>query len=146
MIKAEIQYAVNFSDIPTKEQFQSWAAAIESTNDQEVTIRIVDEAEITELNNVYRKKPQATNVLAFPADIPAEIELPLIGDIAICAPIVAQQAAEQGKSVVSHWAHLTLHGILHLQGYDHIDDAEAKIMENLEVQLMSKLGFPNPYV
>lgn len=146
MIKAEIQYAVNFSYIPTEAQFQSWVAAVESPDDQEVSIRIVDKTEITELNNVYRKKPQATNVLAFPADIPAEIELPFIGDIAICAPIVAQQAAEQGKSVDSHWAHLTLHGILHLQGYDHINDADAKIMENLEVQLMSKLGFPNPYV
>lgn len=146
MISVEIQRAVAGTDIPDDEQFQTWAATIDSECDQEVAIRIVDEDEIEELNRVYRKQPKVTNVLAFPADIPPEVTLPFIGDIVICAPIVAKQAIEQGKSVLSHWAHLTLHGILHLQGYDHIDAADAKKMENLEVQLMSKLGFPNPYV
>ena len=145
MINVEIQRVLKGFDIPDDEQFRKWAAAVDASSKQEVSIRIVDEAEITELNRMYRKKSQATNVLAFPAEIPVEAGLPFIGDIVICAPIVAKQAAEQGKSLLSHWAHMTLHGILHLQGYDHIDDADAKIMENIEVQLMSKLGFPNPY-
>ena len=142
----EIQRAVEDSTIPDDEQFQKWAAAIEASDKQVVSIRIVDEVEIAALNQQYRKKSHATNVLAFPADIPTEVDLPFIGDIVICAPVVAKQAAEQGKSLLSHWAHMTLHGILHLQGYDHIDDADAKIMENIEVHLMSKLGFSNPYV
>ncbi len=145
MVTVQVQQAASGPDIPDNDQFQQWAAAIDATVEQEVSIRIVDEAESAALNQQYRKKPQATNVLAFPADIPPEVDLPFIGDIVICAPIVAKQAAEQGKSLLSHWAHLTLHGILHLQGYDHLDDADAKNMENIEIQLMSKLGFSNPY-
>ena len=146
MVNVAVQRAIEGSEIPSDEQFQQWAAVVDASNDQEVSIRIVDEAEIVALNLHYRRKSQATNVLAFPAHMPAGVDLPFIGDIVICAPIVAKQAAEQGKSLLSHWAHMTLHGILHLQGYDHIDDAEAKIMENIEIQLMSKLGFSNPYV
>lgn len=148
MVKVEVQYAVTDSNIPTEQDFQNWASVIEAKYNEceDVAIRIVDENEITNLNNEYRKKAQATNVLAFPAEIPEGTGLPFIGDIVICAPIVAKQAAEQGKSLLSHWAHLTLHGILHLQGYDHIDSADAQIMEQLEVQLMQKLGFPNPYL
>ena len=146
MINVEVQRAVEGFDIPDDTQFQTWAAAVETNSDREVSIRIVDEAEITELNRQFRKNSQATNVLAFPAEIPQQVKLPFIGDVVICAPIVAKQAAEQGKSQASHWAHMTLHGILHLQGYDHIDDADAKIMEKLEVQYLNKLGFPNPYL
>ena len=152
MVRVDVQYALSdqvlCQAVPTEDQFKAWASAIDATKrtDEDVVIRVVDEAEIAALNSKYRKKTQSTNVLAFPAEIPAGTDLPFIGDIVICAPIVAKQAAEQGKSLDSHWAHLTLHGILHLQGYDHTDDAEAKIMENLEVQLMNKLGFSNPYV
>ncbi len=148
MVTVEVQYAVSDPAIPTEEQFQHWASVMEAgeNGNQEVAIRIVNEEEITTLNTDYRNKALGTNVLAFPAEIPPETELPFIGDVVICAPIVAKEAAEQGKSVLSHWAHLTLHGILHLQGYDHIDEADAKIMEKLEIQFMSKLGFENPYV
>ena len=111
MINVEIQRAVEDSTIPDDEQFQKWAAAIEASDKQVVSIRIVDEVEIAALNQQYRKKSHATNVLAFPANIPAEVDLPFIGDIVICAPVVAKQAAEQGKSLLSHWAHMTLHGI-----------------------------------
>ena len=148
MVKVEVQYAVTDPNIPTQQDFQHWASVIEAKfNEREdVAIRIVDEGEITNLNNDYRNRAQATNVLAFPTEIPKGTGLPFIGDIVICAPIVAKQAAEQGKSLSSHWAHLTLHGILHLQGYDHIDSADARIMEQLEAHLMQKLGFPNPYL
>ena len=146
MISVEVQRAFESSAIPSNEQFQAWAAVVATKSDQVISIRIVDEDEITKLNEKYRKKSATTNVLAFPAEIPAGVDLPFIGDIVMCAPIVAKQAAEQGKSPASHWAHMTLHGILHLQGYDHIDAADAEIMESLEVQLMHKLGFANPYV
>ena len=146
MIKVEVQRAIHGPDIPDDECFHRWAAIIDADVEQGVAIRIVDQAEIVQLNQQYRGKPHATNVLAFPAEIPPEVDIPFIGDIVVCAPIVAQQAADQGKSLLSHWAHMTLHGILHLQGYDHIDVADAEIMENIEIQLMNKLGFANPYV
>ena len=148
MVKVEVQYAVVDPNIPTEQEFQDWASIIEAKihAQEEVSIRIVDENEIAKLNHDYRNRAQSTNVLAFPAEIPSGTNLPFIGDIVICAPIVAKQAAEQGKSLASHWAHLMLHGILHLQGYDHIDAIDAKNMEQLEAQLMQKLGFPNPYL
>jgi len=146
MIQVEVQYAASSGDIPCENTFQSWAGKIEVETTQEVALRIVDEAEMTQLNQQYRKKSGATNVLSFPAEFPDGVDVPFLGDIIICAPVVAKEAADQGKSLDSHWAHMVVHGILHLQGYDHIDDAEAEQMESLEIKIMHLLGFANPYV
>jgi probable rRNA maturation factor len=111
----------------------------------EVAIRIVGADEGQALNRDYRGKDYATNVLSFPAELPPGVDLPLIGDLAICAPVVAREAAEQGKKPRDHWAHLTVHGTLHLLGYDHIEDAEAEAMEALETRILAGLGIGDPY-
>jgi len=116
--------------------------------DFDMTIRIVDINEGKTLNFTYRKKDYATNVLSFPFDVPEGIEgidVNLLGDIIICAPIVSQEANEQHKTERSHWAHLAIHGTLHLLGFDHVDDSDAEIMEAIEVKTMAKLGFTDPY-
>ncbi len=125
MITVEVQFAASTDDIPDEGTFQSWVSMIEASTTQEVGLRIVDEVEMTKLNEQYRKKSGSTNVLSFPADLPHGVDVPFLGDIIICAPVVAKEAKDQGKSLNSHWAHMTVHGILHLQGYDHIDNAEA---------------------
>jgi probable rRNA maturation factor len=111
----------------------------------EVAIRIVGADEGQALNRDYRGKDYATNVLSFPAELPPGVDLPLIGDLAICAPVVAREATEQGKKPRDHWAHLTVHGTLHLLGYDHIEDAEAEAMEALETRILAGLGIGDPY-
>ncbi|MED5467427.1 MAG: rRNA maturation RNase YbeY, partial [Pseudomonadota bacterium] len=126
--------------------FEAWAeAAWQDENPTEVTIRIVDNDESRELNNQYRDKDKPTNVLSFPFEAPAGITVPLAGDLVICAPVVEQEAREQSKDAVAHWAHMVVHGMLHLQGYDHIEDNEAEVMEALEIRLLAQLGFANPY-
>lgn len=143
----EIQQASSSTDLPTEEQFSTWlnAAAQEGYEDFELCLRIVDSDEITELNHQYRDKNKATNVLSFPADLPEDIDIPLLGDIVICSTVVEQEAKEQGKTLEAHWAHLCIHGMLHLQGYDHIEDDEAEIMETLEIQILKQLGYNSPY-
>ena len=111
----------------------------------ELLIRLVGYEESRSLNSRYRNIDKATNVLSFSADLPAEVELCLLGDIVICAPLVASEAADQGKPLKSHWAHLTIHGVLHLLGYDHLGDEEATQMEALEIGILGALGFLNPY-
>ncbi|MCB1807111.1 MAG: rRNA maturation RNase YbeY, partial [Candidatus Competibacteraceae bacterium] len=112
----------------------------------ELTIRLVDEAESSMLNESYRHKQGPTNVLSFPFEAPIpEIDMPLLGDIVICVPVVEHEAAEQNKPLMAHWAHLVIHGVLHLQGYDHQTETEADVMEALEVTLLDRLGFPDPY-
>ncbi|MEY0159662.1 rRNA maturation RNase YbeY, partial [Providencia manganoxydans] len=106
----------------------------------EVTIRIVDEAESHELNLTYRGKDRPTNVLSFPFEAPPEVELPLLGDLIICRQVVEKEADEQNKTVEEHWAHMVIHGCLHLLGYDHIEDDEAEEMEGLETEILQKLG------
>ena len=116
--------------------------------DFDMTIRIVDLNEGKKLNLTYRKKDYATNVLSFPFEIPEGIEgidINLLGDIIICAPVVSKEADEQDKTERSHWAHLAIHGTLHLLGFDHVEDDDAKIMEAIEVNTMAKLGFTDPY-
>jgi probable rRNA maturation factor len=132
---------------PTNALFESWvrAALKPRVADAEISLRIVDEAEIAELNHAYRGKNYATNVLSFPADLPPELNLPHLGDIVICAAIVEQEATEQEKPIEAHWAHMIVHGTLHLLGYDHIDDDEAEAMEQLEIAILSQLNYPNPY-
>tara|TARA_R110001599_G_scaffold61708_7_gene171705 strand:- start:18729 stop:19220 length:492 start_codon:yes stop_codon:yes gene_type:complete len=143
----DLQIACEAGDLPSQAQFESWAkAALQAhRDDAELSIRLVDIAESAELNLQYRQKIGPTNVLSFPADLPPELELPLLGDLAICKQVVEREAAEQGKACHDHWAHMVIHGTLHLLGYDHIDDDEAEIMEALEISLLKTLKISNPY-
>lgn len=147
MIELDLQVASE-GQAPSLEQLQQWCALAlrQRSADSELTIRLVDEPEGRELNNTWRHKDYATNVLSFPADVPdGLLDIPLLGDLVICVPVVEREAAEQGKSLEAHWAHLVIHGSLHLLGYDHIDDAEAEEMEALEQNLLAELGHPDPY-
>lgn len=147
-VELDLQLATAAGDLPGEAQLRQWCelALRQRTAPSELTIRIVDEAEGRELNHTWRGKNYATNVLSFPAEIPdGLLDIPLLGDLVICAPVVAREAAEQGKRAEAHWAHLVIHGCLHLLGYDHIDDAEAEEMEALERQLLAELGHPDPY-
>ena len=110
-----------------------------------MTWTVVDAAESQHLNLTYRGKDKPTNVLSFPADLPDFVESTHLGDLAICAEVVVHEAREQGKPVMNHWAHMTIHGCLHLLGYDHIKDDEAALMEDLEVKLLAALNIPDPY-
>ena len=134
--------------LPTAEQIEQWAtAAVQPQSDEvEMTVRIVDEAESHALNLNYRGKDRPTNVLSFPFECPDEVELPLLGALVICRQVVEREAQEQDKSVMAHWAHMVVHGSLHLLGYDHIEDDEAEEMESLETQIMTGLGFVDPYL
>jgi len=134
--------------LPAESDFQRWleAAVTPFQPESEVTIRLVDEAESNVLNLTYRGKDKPTNVLSFPFEAPPGIELPLLGDLIICRQVVEQEAAEQGKTVEAHWAHMVVHGTLHLLGYDHIEDEEAEEMEALETEIMLALGYPDPYI
>ena len=136
------------SDLPTAEQIEQWAtAAVQPQSDEvEMTVRIVDEAESHALNLNYRGKDRPTNVLSFPFECPDEVDLPLLGDLVICRQVVEREAQEQDKPVMAHWAHMVVHGSLHLLGYDHIEDDEAEEMESLETQIMTELGFADPYL
>ena len=140
-LKFSLQIASLHAQIPTKNLFKKWAKAALRV-DTEATIRIVDEDEGRALNLTYRGKDYATNVLTFPLS-----ETPhLMGDIVICAPIVAKEAAEQQITLEAHFAHLTVHGVLHLHGYDHEDPHQAELMESIEIQILAKLGYANPYL
>jgi probable rRNA maturation factor len=111
----------------------------------ELTIRLVDENEALKLNHKWRQHSYPTNILSFPLECSLDLQIPLLGDLVICAPIVTREAAEQHKSGAAHWAHLVIHGTLHLLGYDHIDETQAQIMESLEIKILQNLGYPNPY-
>jgi probable rRNA maturation factor len=136
-----IQYASDAKHLPTRAQFRKWVKAALRV-DTEVTIRIVDAEEGRELNSMYRGKDYATNVLTFPLTE----EPHLMGDIIICAPVVEAEAKSQNKTIEAHFAHLTVHGILHLHGYDHETEAQAELMEGLETAIVTKLGYPSPYL
>lgn len=136
-----LQLASKENNLPSEAAFKRWVRAALRV-DTSVTIRIVDAEESRALNATYRGKDYATNVLTFPLT-----EYPhLMGDIVICAPVVAREAIEQGKPLQAHYAHMTVHGVLHLHGYDHEVDAQADLMEAMETAVMQKLGFANPYV
>ncbi len=140
-LAATIQYVSEANSLPNASQFRKWAKAALRV-DTKATIRIVDEDEGRALNLAYRGKDYATNVLTFPL---AE-EPHLIGDIVICAPIVRREAATQAKQLTAHYAHLTVHSMLHLHGYDHETEAQAELMEAIEIQILAKLGYANPYL
>lgn len=152
MYKITIQHAADSAAfIPQSTALRKWAkkALREQIPSAEATIRIVSLEEMTELNSTYRRKQGPTNVLSFPFDMPEEIaidiDIPILGDIVICADVVNREAAEQNKPPEAHWAHMIIHGMFHLLGYDHEVESEAEVMEALEIDVMKKLGFPNPY-
>jgi len=147
MVELDLQVATN-EPVPSEALFQQWCetAVRMRKGDSELTIRLVDVPEGRELNNTYRHKDYATNVLSFPADVPDDmLDIPLLGDLVICVAVVEREAAEQGKSLEAHWAHLVIHGCLHLLGFDHEEDEEAEEMEALERTLLAELGHPDPY-
>ena len=142
-----VNYAAPRAGVPAAVSFRKWvAAALKGRiREADLAIRIGDEREGQALNRHYRGKDYATNVLSFPAELPEGVKLPLLGDLVICAPVVAREAAEQGKPVAAHYAHLTVHGVLHLLCWDHEHDKDAEAMEQLEREVLAELGLPDPY-
>jgi probable rRNA maturation factor len=142
----EVQYAVAGDTLPSPDDIRRWVvhALQVGRDDVELVVRIVDEAEMTALNQRYRGKSGVTNVLSFPYEPLPGVSSGLLGDVVVCAPVVAEEAIRQGKSPEAHWAHLVMHGVLHLQGYDHHHDRDAR-MEALETRLLAGLGFADPY-
>ncbi|WP_372166124.1 rRNA maturation RNase YbeY [Xanthomonas axonopodis] len=146
-----VSYALPRAGLPSAVSFRKWvAAALKGRiREADLAVRLVDEKEGCSLNHHYRGKDYATNVLSFPAELPEGlpkgIKMPLLGDLVICAPVVAREAAEQGKLLAAHYAHLTVHGTLHLLGWDHEDDKEAEAMEQLEREILADLGIDDPY-
>lgn len=148
MNSIEIQTVFESEGQPDQQQIQCWVdAALDDYNqDTEIVVRIVDEQESAQLNEQYRHKPGPTNILSFPVDVPEGIELDLLGDLVICAPVLEKEAKEQQKLLMHHWAHIVVHGVLHLLGYDHLDETEAELMENKEIAILNKLNINNPYI
>lgn len=146
-LKVILQNRTRHLNTPAKKQFQQWAqsALIDDIDAAELTIRIVNSNESTELNQKYRHKNGPTNVLSFSYEPFPGAEVHSLGDLVLCAELVESEAQTQGKATLAHWAHLTVHGVLHLQGYDHIRLTDAKTMEQLEVRILHDLGFSNPY-
>ena len=136
--------------VPDEDDLRSWIAAALASQptrgEVEITVRLVDAPEMATLNQTYRGKDGPTNVLSFPADLPPELDLPLLGDIVICAPVVAAEALAQHKRPDAHWAHMAVHGTLHLLGYDHLEENEAITMEALESAILADLHYPCPYL
>ncbi len=134
--------------LPAEADFTHWLQGVlpRFCEQAELTIRLVDEGESHQLNLTYRGMDKPTNVLSFPFEAPPGIELPLLGDLVICRQVVEREASEQDKNLDAHWAHMVVHGCLHLLGYDHIEDDEAEEMESLETEIMQQMGFPDPYL
>ena len=146
-----VSYALPRAGLPAAVSFRKWVAAALSgrIREADLAIRLVDAKEGRALNRHYRGRDYATNVLSFPADLPEGlpkgVRLPLLGDLVLCAPVVAREARDQGKPLTAHYAHLTVHGTLHLLGWDHGDDVEAEAMEQLEREILAGLGIDDPY-
>lgn len=151
-VEVSLESDTTFANCPEPDQFQTWAKAALSGHDGafNLAIRIVDEAEMQQFNLRYRQKDYATNVLSFPADLPdglpEELRRSQLGDLLICAPVVASEANQQKREEQHHWAHLTIHGVLHLLGYDHESADEALIMETRETTILAQLGISDPYL
>lgn len=134
--------------LPKDDDLQKWlkeTLEFEQHGDVELTIRFVSEIESAELNEKYRDKKEPTNVLSFPFEVPDELELNLLGDLVICSDVVKKEALEQSKEELAHWAHMVIHGTLHLLGYDHLTSSDADVMEAKEIKILSQLGYPDPY-
>ena len=146
-IHIEVDDASEAAGVPSAVDLRRWALAALAGRHREgeLVIRIVGEAEGSALNGAYRHKPGPTNVLSFPAEIPAGVPLAVLGDLVICAPVVQREAREQGKAADAHWAHMVVHGCLHLSGFDHVTEAQAAEMEPLESAVLAGLGFSDPY-
>lgn len=147
MIELVVQNVSAAADLPTENDIRPWVeVALAGYPDAAaVTIRMVDEPEGRKLNLRFRNTDYATNVLSFPADVPGIIDLPDLGDIVLCVPVIAREAGEQGKNPMDHWAHLVVHGVLHLLGHDHGEAEQAQAMESMEIGILKKLGISNPY-
>lgn len=146
-LRLALQSESSAKGLPRAPSIAQWARAAltgSGRGSAEVTVRLVDEAESARLNSRYRGKRGPTNVLSFSYE-PGRGVPGLSGDLVICAPVVAREAVEQGKSRRAHWAHMVVHGIMHLRGYDHIRETDAEVMETLETRVLKRLGFPNPY-
>ncbi len=146
-LRIDIQAGTGRSGVPPVAKLRHWArsALAGRRRDAELTIRIVDAAESQALNRRYRDKDRPTNVLSFPAELPADLGLPLLGDVVICKEVVESEARAQDKPAEAHWAHMVIHGVLHLLGYDHDTDEQALEMESLEAGILAELGWPDPY-
>ena len=144
----DVQYAAKQSNLPDRAQITRWVeiALAGQRSEAELTVRIVGEEEGRELNERWRGGNDATNVLSFPAGDEQDIVPELLGDIVICAPVVSRESAAQGKTEEAHWAHLVIHGVLHLLGFDHTDEQDAEVMEALEIEKLKQLGYGNPYI
>ncbi len=151
LLDVSISYGLPRTGIPAAVSFRRWvAAALDGRiREADLAIRLVDTKEGESFNRHYCGKDYATNVLSFPADLPEGlpegVTFPLLGDLVICAPVVAREAAEQGKRLNAHYAHLTVHGVLHLLGWDHEDEQDAECMEQLEREILATLGITDPY-
>ncbi|MEN9450460.1 MAG: endoribonuclease YbeY [Pseudomonadota bacterium] len=147
-IKITIQSLASNSFIPSRYFLQRWVnkALVKQVGSNEVNIRLVSKKESAELNSTYRHKKGPTNILSFPFEPPPGVSSAFLGDLVICAALVNQQAKQQTKTRLAHWAHLVIHGCLHLVGYDHIHDKDAIKMEAVEIQLLEDLGYENPYI
>jgi len=146
-IQVDVEDVSGAPGVPAAADLERWAkAALAGQREAaELSIRIVGEEEIAELNLAFRFKPGPTNILSFPLDLPPGVPVTAIGDLVICAPVVAREAAEQGKTPEAHWAHMVVHGCLHLLGYDHMDESQAIKMEPLETAILAGLCYPDPY-
>ncbi|WP_010323577.1 rRNA maturation RNase YbeY [Marinobacterium stanieri] len=146
-IAVDVQYAIDAAGLPAEGDFSRWVETVlkERKVDGEVCIRIVDAEESQSLNAEYRGKDKPTNVLSFPFEVPPGIPVTLLGDLVICAEVVAAEAEEQEKALFDHWAHMVVHGTLHLLGFDHINDDDAEEMEALERTLLARLNIADPY-
>jgi len=143
----QVQWATESKKVPAKASLARYAEAAIAPGHSGagLVIRIVDDAESRALNRQFRGIDEPTNVLSFPFEAPPRVRSKHIGDLVVCAPVVEREAAEQGKPLEAHWAHMVVHGVLHLLGYDHQTDADAETMEGLEIAILGRLGFPNPY-
>ena len=140
-----VQRRVKAGGVPAPATLRAWALAALEDTEGDLTIRVVDETESAALNERFRQKPSPTNVLSFGYEAEGLVEEPVLGDLVICAPVVAREAAAQGKDPRSHWAHMVVHGVLHLRGHDHEREEEAGVMEAAEREIMASLGFDDPY-
>lgn len=147
MNKLDLQRTISTPDQPRQQQLQHWLDNVleQQPGDTEIVIRIVDADESRQLNQRYRQQDKPTNVLSFPFEAPPGINMDLLGDLVICAPIMTTEAEQQNKTTEAHWAHIVIHGVLHLLGFDHIENEDAQRMETEEIKILHSLGFANPY-